>query len=189
MTTSDQTMQELIEGNCRFVNSFKERARQSGYGSVKVSPHPRPQAVVLCCCDLGIPPEIIFDQCLGSLVTVRTAANVVDEQAVDVIKYMAEQYGVSLVVVVGHHNCNAVAAAIQTGQASGDLDKAIKHTRLSLRRSGNHAVARAVQANVQEAVHHLRTRQADLAELVKHNDLFIVGAIYNPQNGKVEFTQ
>ena len=84
----------------------------------------KPFAVVLSCSDSRVPPEVVFDQGLGDLFTVRVAGNIVDAAVLGSIQYAVQSLSTPLIVVIGHQNCGAVTAALKAKRgiaAKGDL--------------------------------------------------------------------
>ena len=85
-----------------------------------------PFAIILCCSDSRVPPEVIFDQGLGDLFIVRTAGNVFDNIALGSIEYAVEHLEVPLLVVLGHGQCGAVTATVEGGHAPGHISNVVE---------------------------------------------------------------
>jgi carbonic anhydrase len=82
----------------------------------------KPFAVVLCCSDSRVPPEILFDQGLGDLFVVRVAGNVASDEAIGSIEYaIAHLKTIKIIVVMGHQNCGAVTTAMDKDHPSHDM--------------------------------------------------------------------
>ena len=109
-TQSDKALDLLKSGNARFVSGALTPKDDYATLREKLSAGQHPFAVVLCCSDSRIAPEIIFDQKLGDLFVIRNAGNVVDEEVLGSIEYAVEHLETSLVVVMGHAACGAVTA-------------------------------------------------------------------------------
>ena len=103
----------LLEGNDRFVRGEMEHPSQGVGHRAELSAAQAPFAVVFGCSDSRVAAEIIFDRGLGDLFVVRTAGHVVDTTVLGSIEYGVDVLGASLVVVLGHDSCGAVAAAAQ----------------------------------------------------------------------------
>jgi carbonic anhydrase len=103
----------LLDGNDRFVRGEMEHPSQGVDHRAELSAAQAPFAVVFGCSDSRVAAEIIFDRGLGDLFVVRTAGHVVDTTVLGSIEYGVDVLGASLVVVLGHDSCGAVAAAAQ----------------------------------------------------------------------------
>jgi len=107
---------ELQQGNQRFATARPVRPDQSPETRLSISKAQRPFAVVLSCSDSRLPPELIFDQGLGDLFVVRVAGNIVDPAGLGSIEYAVEHLTTPLIVVLGHQNCGAVSATLESLQ-------------------------------------------------------------------------
>lgn len=103
----------LLAGNDRFVRGAMEHPSQGVDHRAELSAAQAPFAVVFGCSDSRVAAEIIFDRGLGDLFVVRTAGHVVDTTVLGSIEYGVDVLGASLVVVLGHDSCGAVAAAAE----------------------------------------------------------------------------
>ncbi len=101
----------LMNGNDRFVKGSVRSDGQSFKDIQKQSGAEHPHAVVLSCSDSRVPPELVFDQKLGEVFTVRTLGERLDSAVVASIEYAVRDLGVKLIVVMGHTQCEAVKAA------------------------------------------------------------------------------
>lgn len=109
--TPAQAWAALRAGNDRFVRGAMDHPSQDVGRRGELAAAQRPFAVVFGCSDSRVAAEIIFDRGLGDLFVVRTAGHVVDTTVLGSIEYGVEVLGASLVVVLGHDSCGAVAAA------------------------------------------------------------------------------
>src|SRR5207253_3201890 len=91
-----------------------DRPNQSVERRTAMAGGQQPFAIVFSCIDSRVPPELVFDRGLGDMFVVRTAAHVVDNAALGSIEFGVEELQVPLVVVLGHENCGAVIATIET---------------------------------------------------------------------------
>ena len=110
----------LREGNDRFLAGRMIRPEQSPETRLRLSTGQRPFAVVLCCSDSRVPPEVIFDQGLGDLFVVRVAGNIVDASGLGSIEYAVSHLHTPLIVVLGHERCGAVSATLDALQPPYD---------------------------------------------------------------------
>lgn len=112
--SSKQALEKLLEGNKSSQDINDEIRKDTAENGQK------PYAVVVACSDSRVSPEIIFDTNLGELFVIRTAGNVVSDLELGSIEYGVEHLGAKTVVVLGHSNCGAVAAAIE-GKSHGNI--------------------------------------------------------------------
>src|SRR5918997_881916 len=110
--SADRGLQMLIDGNKRFVAGNLTSLGNLAQDRDRLTTGQSPFAVVLCCSDSRVPPELVFDQSLGQLFVVRTAGQVIDEAARSSIVYGIDYLKAPLLLVLGHSGCGAVDAAI-----------------------------------------------------------------------------
>ena len=177
---SQKALDLLKEGNNRFVSGAMTPKDDYAELREKLSAGQQPFAVVLCCSDSRVAPEIIFDQKLGDLFVIRNAGNVVDKHVLGSIEYAVEHLGTPLVIVMGHSCCGAVTAT-RLGEALPDNIMAI---------------ARRIKPSINttdgiddNARRHAK-RMAKLIQgdpVVHHVEAKVVAAFYDIQSGKVEW--
>ena len=115
--TADEALKDLLEGNERFLTGKTLNPRRSPADFSKLAPAQAPDAVIVGCADSRVPPEILFDQGVGDLFVIRVAGNVVSGAGPTVkgsIAYAVVVLGAPLVMVLGHSQCGAVKAALET---------------------------------------------------------------------------
>ncbi len=187
--SADEAMQRLKDGNERFAQGKAIHEHQQADRRAEVAKGQKPLAVIVCCSDSRVGPEIVFDQGLGDIFVVRTAGNVVDDVGLGSIEYAVEHFGTPLLVVLGHNRCGAVSAAISGGELHGHVRavvEAIRPAVEAVKGQPGDPVENAVRANV------LRDRQAIgkctpiLPARIKAGKLKIIGACYNLDTGRVE---
>ena len=179
-TDSQQALNHLKEGNARFVSG--DLIPKDNYAALreKLSAGQHPFAVVLCCSDSRVAPEILFDQKLGDLFVIRNAGNIVDEEVLGSIEYAVKHLETPLVVVMGHAACGAVTATCQGGDLPGHILDLAKRIKPSINKScciddnaKRHAKRMAKLIEEDEIVHHVGAK--------------VVAAFYDLQSGKVEW--
>jgi len=112
MSSNASPWLRLRDGNLRFTQDRSTAAGDRGAARrAQLNDSQNPFALVLGCSDSRVPAEILFDQGLGDLFVVRTAGHVVDSATLGSVEYAVGMLGVSLIVVLGHEGCGAVAAA------------------------------------------------------------------------------
>ena len=100
----------LVEGNKRFAQNLKAQ-RNLQDQVYETSEGQYPFAVVLSCIDSRVTAELIFDQGIGDIFSVRVAGNIVNEDVLGSMEYACKVAGSRIVVVVGHTKCGAVTSA------------------------------------------------------------------------------
>ncbi len=189
-------LQRLVDGNRRFREATETTAIRAWNRDLAMQSQ-APFAIVLGCSDARTPVEIVFDQGFGDLFVVRIAGNIVAPSGVGSIEFAASQFGLHLVVVMGHTRCGAVTATVRAletglGPESTNIrsitDRIAPHIEGLVRaNSGGDIIRKAVRANVQASVDHLRHGSRILEELVLSGQLAIVGAEYELETGAVHF--
>lgn len=192
---ADQALQQLMEGNKRFVDQqmtgqklSDAKARQS------LATGQKPYAVILTCSDSRVPPEIIFDKGLGEIFVIRVAGNVPDPIVLGSIEYAAEHIGSPLVMVLGHERCGAVTAAVDAkGKPEGNIGAIVKTIAPAVKQARKtytgkdkaQLVETAVDANARLVAANLTKQSSVLKHLVKEGKLTIVTAKYDLDDGTV----
>jgi carbonic anhydrase len=105
---------EMVRGNERFVAGTPRHPRQDVERRTEVAPAQFPDAALFGCSDSRLAAEIIFDKGLGDLFVVRNAGQVISESVVGSLEYAVGVLQVPLIVVLGHDECGAVRAAIDS---------------------------------------------------------------------------
>ena len=187
---SKTPMEKLIQGNQRYVDS--ETVCQNDWNSKRVAlvEGQAPFAIIVACSDSRVPPEIVFDQSLGTLFVVRLAGNVVDDFAIGSIEYAVEALGVNLVVVLGHSSCGAVDAALKGLTFDNHIQKVLKEIKpaiVSTKGQDGDPLQIATKANVQNVEEILKSSKPLLSKLIQEKSLQVIGAYYDLTSGMVEF--
>lgn len=191
--SSEAARQRLVAGNARYVAGKPLRVDHSRRREA-VSPAQLPFAIVLGCSDSRVPPEILFDQGLGDIFTVRVAGNIADDLAIGSMEYAVEHFATPLIVVLGHERCGAVAATVDAVAAGvtppphiASLVAAIRPAVEASKGMQGNAVENAIATHVQQTVAALKTSGPVLADAVAQKRLAILGAEYHLGNGRVSF--
>jgi carbonic anhydrase len=186
---AEQALQRLKDGNQRFATDKATHERQQSEHRAEIAKGQKPFAIIVCCSDSRVSPEITFDQGLGDLFVVRTAGNVVDDVGLGSIEYAVEHLGPRLIVVVGHSECGAVSAALSGGEVHGHLHAVVAAIKPAVEKAkgepGN-PLENAVRANVRETVKRLEGAGPVLADRVKAGKLKVVGGCYDLKSGLVK---
>jgi carbonic anhydrase len=191
--TPNDALQHLIDGNRRYAAGRPLHAHHSAAERRQVAERQHPFAVVLGCADSRVPVEVVFDQGLGDLFVVRSAGQVLDDAIVGSIELAVREFGVPLVLVLGHERCGAVQAALDVvpthGEPLGHVDWVLRAIRPAVRTVAGHpgdALQNAVRANVEMVAGALRSSEPVLAKRVRGGALRVVGADYHLDDGLVQ---
>jgi len=189
----------LIDGNHRFVNNFQsDKDFQSLVKIVKDKQHPF--AAVLSCSDSRAPTELLFDQALGDIFSVRLAGNIASDKAIGSLEFSAKYLGSKLIVVMGHTGCGAVKAACDDfkdghiGEIINLIKPSIRHeksvTKTEERCSKNpEFVEKISELNVRYQIDTI-VRLSDIVDdMLEKHELGIIGGIYDLSTGKVKFLE
>ncbi|MCW5315456.1 carbonic anhydrase [Nostoc sp. KVJ3] len=185
--TPDKALQELLDGNDRFVKRKRKNPHQSYTRLVEVAKGQKPFASVLGCADSRVPSEIVFDQGLGDLFVCRVAGNIATPEEIGSLEFGSLVLGSKVIMVVGHKRCGAVDAAIKGAQVPGQIGSllaAIKPSVESSKGQSGDKVENACKANVLSQVKKLKSSTV-LSELISAEKLKIVGAYYDLDTGKI----
>jgi carbonic anhydrase len=195
--TPRQALDILIEGNQRFKNNvLRERDMLRVRDETVDKQHPF--ASVLSCSDSRTTVELIFDQNLGDIFSVRLAGNIASIKAIGSLEFSCKYLGSKLVVVMGHTNCGAIKAACDhykggnIGEIIELIDPAVllEKTITDKRDSTNDAfVERVCFHNVEVQMERILKRSPLLTEMIEKKEIGLVGAVYNLASGEVEFDQ
>ena len=195
--TPQKSLQYLKEGNQRFQNNLKanrnllEQVNDTSEGQF-------PFATILSCIDSRVSAELVFDQGLGDIFSVRIAGNFVNEDILGSMEFACKLAGTKLLVVLGHTSCGAIKGACDNAKM-GNLTKliekitpAVKAVALpedaSLRNSSNLEFVDNVAAkNVQLTIDRIIKESDILAEMQNNGEILIVGAMYDINSGEVKF--
>ncbi|MFN6463991.1 MAG: carbonic anhydrase [Nostoc sp. DedVER02] len=185
--TPDKALQELLEGNERFVKAKRRNPNQNHSRLVEVAKGQKPFASILGCADSRVPSEIIFDQGLGDLFVCRIAGNIATTQQIGSLEFGSLVLGTKVIMVIGHERCGAVDAAIKGASVPGQIGsllEAIKPSVESTKDKSGDKLENACKANILAQVEKLKSSSV-LSELIKAEKLKIVGGYYDLDTGKI----
>src|SRR4051812_41593914 len=189
-----QAITLLKEGNQRFVRGGALHPRQNKTRRAETTASQHPFAAVLGCADSRVPPEVVFDQGLGDLFSVRVAGNVVDQDVLASLEYSVKHLGTRAIVVLGHQSCGAVKAALSSKEDQAKEPQAIRSLldliKPAIAKVGNPAgdegVQRVVEANVSNSIRELQ-KSTDWKLMAGGQDMIFAGAFYSLADGKVSW--
>ena len=192
-----QALDILIEGNQRFKNNVLREHDMLRVRDVNVDKQ-HPFASVLGCSDSRTTVELIFDQNLGDIFSVRLAGNIASNKAIGSLEFSCKYLGSKLVVVMGHSNCGAIKAACDhykggnLGEIIELIDPAVhlEKTMTDQRDSSNNAfVEKVCFHNAEVQMDRILKRSPLLTDMIEKKEIGLVGAVYNLVTGEVEFDQ
>jgi carbonic anhydrase len=184
----------LATGNARFAAGRPKHPRQDPEWREGLVSGQQPFACVLGCADSRVPPEILFDQGLGDLFTVRAVGEVLDDAVVGSIEYAAEHLHVPAVVVLGHAECGAVKAAIDlvrgTSEVTGSVSTVARAIEAAVRATPpdpdeSRFVAACVRNQATRIAAELPLRSHAIRTAVEEHGLRIIVAVYDLASGLV----
>lgn len=193
--TPRKALQFLQEGNDRFINNLKanrnllEQVNETRDGQW-------PFATILSCIDSRTSAELIFDQGLGDVFSVRIAGNIVNTDILGSMEFACKVAGSKLIVVLGHSKCGAVKGAcdhVEMGNLTELLSKiqpAVYEEKIttSERSSKNSEfVENVAEINVKRSVRNIIERSFVLEQMLDQGQIGIVGAMHDIESGKVTF--
>jgi carbonic anhydrase len=187
-------LEKLKVGNEKFVSGYPVHPHETLNRIRELKKGQHPFAVIVSCSDSRIPPELIFDQGLGDVFSIRTAGNVIGDYELGSIEYAVEHLHCKLIVVLGHENCGAIQAYATSGNekhndhiqnlityiASEEEEKIIPDSLKS-------NIDVLVKANIRHGINLLKSSTPVLKPLVDKNEIKIIGAYYDLDSGKVLF--
>ena len=188
---ADEALKLLLAGNERFVAGTLNSVTRDEVAQCRTElvQGQKPFAIVLCCSDSRVGPEIVFDQELGNIFVVRTAGEVLDAAGIGSIEYAVAHLGSPLLMVLGHEHCGAVAAAVADAKEPGHIASIIKAIRPAVAKTKDRPgdpLQNAIQANVHNIAARLERTGPVLSEAVKAGRLKVMGATFSLSTGKVE---
>lgn len=193
--TPAQAIQLLKDGNARFVNNLKYN-RNLLQQVNETSDGQHPFAVILSCIDSRTSAELIFDQGLGDIFSVRIAGNILNEDILGSMEFSCKVAGAKVITVLGHTKCGAVKGAcdgVKMGNLTVLLNKlapaiAEEKTVLENRNATNgEFVDKVASINVHLTIENILERSPIIRDMVDRREIAIVGGMYDVETGIVEF--
>lgn len=193
--TPQEALDILIEGNHRFTNNLAaHKDMQNLVQMTKDKQHPF--ASFLSCSDSRAPVELLFDQALGDIFSVRLAGNIASDKAIGSLEFGSKYLGSKLIVVLGHTSCGAVKAACDDfkdghiGEITNLIKPAVRLEKsvLANRNSSNDEfVQKVCELSVQVQMDEILHSSEILQDMVANKQIAIVGGIYDLSTGDVRF--
>ncbi len=193
--TPVEALELLKEGNKRFVNNLKVN-RNLLQQANETSDGQHPFAVILSCIDSRTSAELIFDQGLGDVFSVRIAGNIINEDILGSMEFGCKVAGAKIIVVLGHTKCGAVKGAcdhVEMGNLTALLTKIRPAVDDELTTTENRTSANAdfvekvAVINIKRTVKSIMERSPILKEMIEKGEIGIIGGTHNIASGKVTF--
>ncbi|MDR1164353.1 MAG: carbonic anhydrase [Deltaproteobacteria bacterium] len=190
---ADAALAVLKAGNERYATGEHVHPKKDQSDRDLLSGGQAPLAAILSCADSRAPTELLFDQGLGDLFTVRAAGATPGVDQLGSLEYAVTHLGVPLIVVLSHTKCGAVGAALSGETEPGALGELLKEldpiaqavASLPDERKASEAVILTAKIFSEELVQ----KSPVLAQYVAANKLKIVAAVYDIDSGKVSFLE
>jgi carbonic anhydrase len=191
----DLALEILKEGNDRFVKNLKanrnllQQVNDTAQGQF-------PFATILSCIDSRTSAELIFDQGLGDVFSIRIAGNILNEDILGSMEFATKVVGTKIIIVLGHNKCGAIVGAcnnVELGNLTALLDKVKPAIALEKETTENRTgsnvrfVDNVTTNNVIHTIERIRRESPIILDLENSGAIKIVGAIYNVDNGSVNF--
>jgi carbonic anhydrase len=195
LISPQRALEILQSGNERFVNNLKvnrnllQQVNETGAGQW-------PFAAIVSCMDSRTSAELIFDQGLGDIFSIRIAGNIINDDILGSLEFAAKVAGCKLIVVLGHTKCGAVKGAcdhVQLGHLSkllAKIEPAVQQEKDTQdnRTSENPAfVENVAEINVRRSVQEVIQNSEIIKDLINEGKVGIIGAMYDVATGLVKF--
>ena len=189
-----EVLASLKQGNRNFVmrlspSNLVHDSSYSYFDQIKHTGNEQhPIACILTCMDSRVPPEIIFDQGIGSLFVIRIAGNIEDPDVLGSLEYAVAEKGVGVVIVMGHTNCGAINAAFSVvDPANKELVSLISHVKMDIIPEDTPPYDASAKHNVKKTIDNILNGNKIIHDKVVSADLIVVGALYNVADGSIDW--
>lgn len=181
----------LVEGNKRFMSNLnKDHDHLEMINETREGQYPF--AVILSCMDSRASAELVFDQGLGDLFSIRVAGNIVNEDILASIEYAVKYVGSKVLMVLGHTECGAIKSAKQ-GVEDGHITTLLNRiqpaiSKAMLKDESEYLFHDSVAyTNVENSMEEILTHSEIVKQMFKRGEIGLVGGVYNVQTGQVDF--
>ncbi|HLO25175.1 MAG TPA: carbonic anhydrase [Geobacteraceae bacterium] len=195
--TAEEGLKRLSDGNARFVNGTARFPTIQKDVLAALAHEQHPYATIIGCSDSRVPPELLFDANFGELFVIRVAGNVLSPEVAGSMQYAGMHLKTPLFVVLGHENCGAVRAALNTkfrnAREPSRIEILLQNILPALGCIDEHAepeeqAMRAVEANVRWAMKQIAESPEGRARAAE-GVYMVVGAIFEISTGRVRFLE
>jgi carbonic anhydrase len=191
LLTPQKALKLLRDGNNRFINNLKLN-RNLLHQVNETMDGQHPFAVILSCIDSRTSPELIFDQGLGDVFSIRIAGNILNDDILGSMEFACKVAGAKIIAVLGHSKCGAIKGAcdhVELGNLTGLLNKIKPAMELTpFINGGIYAYPDAVASkNVHLVMDKIVQLSPILLEMIQSHEIAIIGGMYDIETGVVEF--
>ncbi len=187
-----EALQLLKEGHQRFVNGrFREKDFPQQITTSSLGQYPF--AVILGCVDSRVSPELIFDQGIGDIFSIRIAGNFVNEDILGSMEFACKVMGSKHIFVLGHTSCGAIQGAydrVELGHLTGlvkKLQPAVEAVSAALTDKTSIDMDLIASKNVQLTIEEIKKQSSILKTMFEHGEIGISGGMYDLKTGQINF--
>lgn len=191
--TPDHAIDLLKKGNERFVSNLKVN-RNLLQQVNETSDGQHPFAVVISCMDSRTSAELVFDQGLGDVFSIRIAGNVINEDILASAEFGCKVIGAKVILVLGHTGCGAIKGAVKNVELGHlhFITHKIQRCIPALKKDHPHIheeelCEKVTKENILQGIVDLKHRSTILQEMDYQGEIKIIGGLYDISNGQVEF--
>jgi carbonic anhydrase len=189
----DMALKLLKDGNTRFVSNLKmNRNLLQQVNDTTDGQHPF--AVIISCMDSRTSAELIFDQGLGDIFSIRIAGNIINEAILGSAEFGCKVVGSKIIAVIGHTGCGAIKGAIGNVELghlhfiTSKIQRCIPGIKSQFTPiSDEELVKKVTIENVKLSIQDLRAQSSILEEMIHKKEIIVIGAVYDVATGEVEF--
>ncbi|SNR33883.1 carbonic anhydrase [Lutibacter agarilyticus] len=192
--TSESVLEDLLDGNTRFVENKINTVATNTLVKQTVNGQ-YPKAIVLSCIDSRVPVETIFDQTIGDIFVARVAGNFENTDIIGSMEYACKVAGSKLIFVLGHESCGAIKAACDRIEL-GNITALVENIKPAVNASESEVVGpydssnmefvnKTIENNVKLTINRILTKSPILKEMEENGEIKIMGGIYKLSDGKV----
>ncbi|WP_238455566.1 carbonic anhydrase [Desulfolucanica intricata] len=192
VTSADEAKQLLIDGNKRYTEGALANLDLGDTRRQELLEGQKPFATIISCSDSRVPPELLFDQGLGDIFTIRNAGNIIDSVTMGSVEYAVEHLQTPLLVVLGHEKCGAVTATVEGGEAPGSIGAIVQKIAPSVEKakaagaSEEDLINNSIDENIKATIAELE-KSPIVEHALENGKLTVVGAKYLLKSGEVEW--
>lgn len=191
--TAQEVWETLQTGNANFMAGTPAHPRQNAEQRKSIAQEQRPFAAIFGCSDSRLAAEMIFDVGLGDLFVVRNAGQVLAETILGSLEFAVEVLDVPLILILGHDQCGAIRATMESVDGKLELNGKFIHNLVSRimpsvirgRAAGEHSIEQFTARHVSDTIQELVERSEIIANAVAAGKLAVVGANYRLEQGEV----
>jgi carbonic anhydrase len=191
--TPKMALKLLKEGNSRFINNLKMN-RNLLQQVNETTENQHPFAVIISCMDSRTSAELIFDQGLGDIFSIRIAGNIINEAIVGSTEFGCKVVGSKIIAIVGHTGCGAIKGAVANVELghlhfiTSKIQRCIPDIKSKFTALSDEDLLRKVTVgNIKLGMQDLRAQSSILEEMIHKKEIILVGALYDISTGAVEF--